>query len=292
MSSVLAPPTAAGGSSSADPPVQQPQEEITISVVSPAGPTASGPPPDPPLEEVAAAAVPVPVSSSSTAPSSSLPVLIVPEGSSTASLAKGIHMVIVVPSTDSPGTAAAGGLQALLVPAGFCSSRDVVDDAPSDPRQRNKSIRELRGWLLVLATLIASITYASGLSPPDGFQRDYQRRYSTLNGEPAWVVFEPVFRSLSPWRYDGFYYCNTAAFGLSLSIIVLLASQDLRELAKMKVLEIIVTLDLLMLLAAYITGSTFGMVQLLTCTVLVLIVPVALIVTSLGIWGKYFWNEL
>lgn len=97
---------------------------------------------------------------------------------------------------------------------------------------------------------------------------------------------------MSPRRNDAFYYCNTSAFALSLSIIVLLASQDLRELAKMKVLEIIVALDLLALLVAHISGSTFGVVQLLTCTVLVLVAPVALLAMSLGIWGKYFWDEL
>jgi di/tricarboxylate transporter len=79
---------------------------------------------------------------------------------------------------------------------------------------------------------------------------------------------------------------------LSLSIIVLLASQDLRRLAKMKVLEILVALDVLALLIAYIVGSTFGLRELGICAGLVIIVPVALVVMSSGVCGKYFWDEL
>ena len=74
--------------------------------------------------------------------------------------------------------------------------------------------------------------------------------------------------------------------------MLLVASQDLRRLAKIKVLEIIVALDVLALLMAYIVGSTFGLEELGVCAGLVLIVPVALVVMSSRICGKYFWDEL
>ncbi|XBJ13777.1 hypothetical protein VPH35_005900 [Triticum aestivum] len=156
-------------------------------------------------------------------------------------------------------------VQASLVPA----SRKEEDDAPAVQRARDKDAshnrkadRELRGWLMVLATVIASITYASGLNPPGGFQGGGGQRVT------------PVLRATSPRRYTTFYYCNTTAFALSLSIMLLVASQDLGRLAKVKVLEIIVALDL-------------GV-----CAGLVLIVPVALIVMSSRVYGKYFWDEL
>ncbi|KAE8821813.1 hypothetical protein D1007_00223 [Hordeum vulgare] len=118
------------------------------------------------------------------------------------------------------------------------------------------------------------ITYASGLNPPGGFQGGGGDRVA------------PVLRATSPRRYTTFYYCNTAAFALSLSIVLLVASQDLRRLAKIKVLEIIVALDVLALLMAYIVGSTFGLEELGVCAGLVLIVPVALIVMSSRVVGN------
>ncbi|KAM3364887.1 hypothetical protein ACQJBY_014945 [Aegilops geniculata] len=145
---------------------------------------------------------------------------------------------------------------------------------------------------MVLATLIASITYASGLNPPGGFQggdadSGFQGRHMGFPPRPT-----PVLRDASPWRYTTFYYCNTVAFALSLSIVLLVASEDLRRLAKIKVLEIIVALDVLALLVSYIVGSTFGLKELGVCAGLVLIVPVALIVMSSRVCGKYFWDEL
>jgi hypothetical protein len=201
-----------------------------------------------------------------------------------ASLAEGTHVLLVQPTT---GTAdSSGGLQALLVKA---SRRD--DDAPNQQARDNdsrKAARELRGWLMVLATVIASITYASGLTPPGGFL-DMDTLPRT---DPDYGPATPVLRFTSRNRYSTFYYCNTAALALSLSIIVLLASQDLRRLAKMKVLEILVALDVLALLIAYIVGSTFGLRELGICAGLVIIVPVALVVMSSGVCGKYFWDEL
>lgn len=194
--------------------------------------------------------------------------------------------VLLVQSTSTDSSPA--GLHALLVPA------IRRDDGPPDHRARNndsrKAARELRGWLMVLATLIASITYASGLNPPGGFQGG-----GTDSGFQQYGFIPrptPVLRDASPWRYATFYYCNTIAFALSLSIVLLVASEDLRKLAKIKVLEIIVALDVLALLVAYIVGSTFGFKELCVCAGLVLIVPVALIVMSSRVCGKYFWDEL
>ncbi|KAF7007597.1 hypothetical protein CFC21_022523 [Triticum aestivum] len=138
---------------------------------------------------------------------------------------------------------------------------------------------------MVLATLIASITYASGLSPPGGFEGEDDR----IN--PFTISGTPVRRNTFPRRYTTFYYCNTAAFALSLSIMLLVASENLRRLAKIKVLEILVALDVLALLIAYIAGSTFELKELGVCAGLVLIVPVALVVMSSRVCGKYFWDE-
>ncbi|KAF7014859.1 unnamed protein product [Triticum aestivum] len=253
MSPAIAPPTAGGGH---DPPTQQPEEEIAVRVI----------PASEDVEEPAAD------TTSFLCPLVPLP---------TATLANGMH-VLLVQSTSTDLSPA--GLQALLVPA------SCWEDGPRDHQARRnndsrKAARELRGWLMVLATLIASITYASGLSPPGGFQ-------SGDSDDDRFNPATPVLRYRSPWRYKTFYYCNTVAFALSLSTMLLVASQDLRRLAKIKVLEIMVALDVLALLMAYIVGSTFGLTELGVCAGLVLIVPVALVVMSSRVCGKYFWDEL
>ncbi|KAE8802095.1 hypothetical protein D1007_22372 [Hordeum vulgare] len=118
-----------------------------------------------------------------------------------------------------------------------------------DAHSRRKADRELRGWLMVLATVIASITYASGLNPRSGFQGG--------DGERVTPVRPPRHKP-----------------------------------HEVKVLEIIVAMDVLALLMAYIVASTFRLKQLGICAGLVLIVPVALIVMSSRVCGRYFWDEL
>ncbi|KAM3384380.1 hypothetical protein ACQJBY_008807 [Aegilops geniculata] len=246
MLPAVAPPTAEAGP---DPPAQHPEVEIiTMRVVSAAEDAEAEPAVD--------------------TTSLPCPVLLLP----TVSLAKGMHVLLVQPAPDSPA--------ASLVPASRGDDAPAVQQARDKDARNSKAARELRGWLMVLATVIASITYASGLNPPGGFQGGGGDRVT------------PVLRATSPRRYTTFYYCNTAAFALSLSIVLLVASQDLRRLAKIKVLEIIVALDVLALLMAYIVGSTFGLEELGVCAGLVLIVPVALIVMSSRVCGKYFWDEL
>ncbi|EMS68574.1 hypothetical protein TRIUR3_22431 [Triticum urartu] len=247
MLPAVAPPTAEAGP---DPPVNHPEVEIiTMRVVSAAEDA----------DEAEPAVDPT---------SLSCPVLLLP----TPSLAKGMHVLLVQPATDSPA--------ASLVPASRGDDAPAVRQARDKDARNSKAARELRGWLMVLATVIASITYASGLNPPGGFQGGGGDRVT------------PVLRATSPRRYTTFYYCNTAAFALSLSIVLLVASQDLRRLAKIKVLEIIVALDVLALLMAYIVGSTFGLEELGVCAGLVLTVPVALVIMSSRVCGKYFWDEL
>jgi hypothetical protein len=168
-----------------------------------------------------------------------------------------------------------------------------------DHREESAAGRELRGWLMVLATLIASITYASGLNPPGGFE--IVSLHSSHLSEPPTIssfakedrkVMAPVLRGTNLARYMIFFYSNTAAFSLSLSIILLLASRDLRRLAKTKVLEALLALDVTALLLAYVAGSSFGLVELGVCAGMVLVVPVALVVMSSRHYGKYFWDEI
>ncbi|VAH24128.1 unnamed protein product [Triticum turgidum subsp. durum] len=150
---------------------------------------------------------------------------------------------------------------------------------------------------MVLATLIASITYASGLSPPGGFERVKTPLLADPKRPPAasGTQMLPSLYLASPARCRVFYYANTAALALSLSLILLLGSQDLRRLARVKALdlEILVALHVVALLVAYLAGAgSFGDLQLLVCAGVVLVVPLALVAMSSRLCGNYFWDEL
>ncbi|PNT60781.1 uncharacterized protein LOC112269529 [Brachypodium distachyon] len=280
--SAVAPPLAATAAAGCDPPAQKPQEEI-ITV---------NPKPDLTMEEDPAAG--------------SYPVLVQITTASSSSLADGMPMLLMRSDDSLPGSLQGVQAPLQLVPA-TASFKDA-GAAPTTQHQqqvkRESAARELRGWLMVLATVVASITYASGLSPPGGFQRLHAE--SSSAGAVAATVapppphlgasfvdrMMPVLRDVSPTRYRTFYYSNTAAFALSLSIVLLLASHDLRKLAKLKALEALVGMDVLALLVAYIAGSTFSFVELVACVGLVLIVPLALVLMSSRLCGKFFWDEL
>uniref|UniRef100_J3LVN0 PGG domain-containing protein n=1 Tax=Oryza brachyantha TaxID=4533 RepID=J3LVN0_ORYBR len=108
---------------------------------------------------------------------------------------------------------------------------------------------ELRGWLMVLATLTASITYAAALNPPGGaWQADDAANH--------FVAGYPVLRDKSPWRYFVFYYCNATSFAASLCIIVLLAVTKLFTETKIMVFSVLVALDMVGLAAAFVAGSS------------------------------------
>ncbi|KAF7040872.1 hypothetical protein CFC21_050739 [Triticum aestivum] len=212
------------------------------------------------------------------APAPDPPLLLQIPTAAASSLPKGVVHVLVVHSTGAP----TAGLQAVLVPAASCNGNAPVPDPIPPARDW-----ELRGWLMVLATLIASITYASGLSPPGGFQVKEVRTLGTASTKNQQQQFMPVLLEVNSFRYMMFYYANTLAFALSLSIIMLLASQDVRKLAKTKALKILVALDVLALWVAYICGSSFnGITQMVSLAI------VFVLLLALTIRGKYFWDEV
>ncbi|KAL6596695.1 hypothetical protein ACP70R_047338 [Stipagrostis hirtigluma subsp. patula] len=124
--------------------------------------------------------------------------------------------------------------------------REREDD---DNRKRERWLQEMRGWLMVLAVLAASVTYQAGLNPPGGFwQQD------DAHGN---VAGTPVLESKFPKRYRVFFYFNSTAFVTSVVIIVLLMNESFyHSEAKVEALEVIVVLDMAALMGAYIAGCT------------------------------------
>uniref|UniRef100_A0A0E0LAI2 PGG domain-containing protein n=1 Tax=Oryza punctata TaxID=4537 RepID=A0A0E0LAI2_ORYPU len=115
---------------------------------------------------------------------------------------------------------------------------------------RKAWFKEMRGWLMVLATVAASVTYQAGLNPPGGFWQEDDR----VAGHRAGY---PVLRDSVAARYQTFFYFNSTAFVTSLVIMVLLMSERFyRTETKVAALMVTTFIDLASLVGAYIAGST------------------------------------
>ncbi|RCV36426.1 hypothetical protein SETIT_7G318400v2 [Setaria italica] len=79
------------------------------------------------------------------------------------------------------------------------------------------TVKHSRKYLLIFATLVATVTYQAGLSTPGGFLSDSQS-----NGR---LAGDPMLRGHHPNRFMGFFYFNTTAFVASLVVIMLLMSR-------------------------------------------------------------------
>ncbi|TVT98984.1 hypothetical protein EJB05_55685, partial [Eragrostis curvula] len=140
----------------------------------------------------------------------------------------------------------------------------VSDDVVSTSTAEHKEwLKEMRGWLIVLATLAASVTYSAGLNPPGGFWQDKEDNH--VPGNP--VLRDGEFVK----RYLTFYYFNATAFATSLVIIILLLNERFyASEAKVAALTLTTMVDLMSLVGAYIAGSTRDMpnsiyIIVLTC---------------------------
>ncbi|KAF7091744.1 hypothetical protein CFC21_094301 [Triticum aestivum] len=115
----------------------------------------------------------------------------------------------------------------------------------------------LRKYLLLLATLVITVTYAAGFNPPGGVWQVIHE--GKLAGDP-------IIRQIHYRRYLAFFYCNAAAFAASLVVIVLiliLAVQHDKEKEKKKkdAVQVVLPLrgfmilDVLSLMGAYGAGT-------------------------------------
>nr|CAB3467816.1 unnamed protein product [Digitaria exilis] len=158
--------------------------------------------------------------------------------------------------------------------------KDVREIPVSDgsSAEHKEWLKEMRGWLIVLATLAASVTYQAGLNPPGGFWQDN-------NGH---IAGNPVLRDGKfVRRYLTFYYFNATAFATSLVIIILLLNERFyKSEAKVAALTLTTMVDLMSLVGAYIAGSTRDMANsiyiiVLTCFLFVCVVYIARVLPTL-----------
>jgi hypothetical protein len=128
--------------------------------------------------------------------------------------------------------------------------------AAAAAEQPNKDPWEysLRKYLLLLATLVATVTYGAAFNPPGGVWQD---------GDPSRdrIAGDPIIRETSYARYLVFFYSNATAFASSLVVIVLvlilavLHERGGTSLAPLRTLRVVMVLDLLSLMVAYAAGA-------------------------------------
>ncbi|KAL6622932.1 hypothetical protein ACP70R_032811 [Stipagrostis hirtigluma subsp. patula] len=104
----------------------------------------------------------------------------------------------------------------------------------------------LRKYLLLLATLVATVTYAVGLNVPGGLWQETQDGH---------IASDPILRDTHYRRYVTFYYCNAAAFAASLVVCLLLLLLDETSKLVLPALRVVMVLDLFGLMGAYAAGS-------------------------------------
>ncbi|TVU18322.1 hypothetical protein EJB05_34412, partial [Eragrostis curvula] len=111
----------------------------------------------------------------------------------------------------------------------------------------------LRKYLLLLATLVATVTYTAGFTPPGGVWEETDPAGHYLAGDP-------ILRHTSYARYVAFFYSNATAFASSLVVIVLILILSVRHemrcdsLGPVAVLRGFMVLDLVSLMVAYTAG--------------------------------------
>ncbi|XP_062228694.1 uncharacterized protein LOC133926684 [Phragmites australis] len=140
---------------------------------------------------------------------------------------------------------------------------------------------QLRKYLLLLATLVATVTYVAGLNLPGGaWQED------TQDGRAG----DPILEVAHYRRYLTFYYCNATSFAASLVVSLLLVVLDGTNTGWEAFLRVVMVLDLLGLMGSYVAGSCRDLFTTIYSAVLVSAVFAYIVLAfSSYLISNYWW---
>ncbi|CAL5038131.1 unnamed protein product [Urochloa decumbens] len=128
----------------------------------------------------------------------------------------------------------------------FKNAQSMTDE--QEPSDKMEELEQNRSFLLVLATLAATVTYVAGISPPGGFWPD--------DNKPQYLAGDPVLQDHHPRRFKAFLVCNATSFAGSLVIIIMLLSNTaVDHVVKSNALRLCVLVSLFGLMGAYGAGS-------------------------------------
>ncbi|KAF7005949.1 hypothetical protein CFC21_021029 [Triticum aestivum] len=113
----------------------------------------------------------------------------------------------------------------------------------------DSKLYELKEQLLLLTTLVATVTYVTGLNLPGGaWQTQQADGHAPLAGDP-------ILRDIHYRRYLAFYYCNGTALASSVVVCLILVMLRRDSPAWSVVLRVVMVLDLLGLMGSYAAGT-------------------------------------
>jgi hypothetical protein len=115
------------------------------------------------------------------------------------------------------------GTPVLLIPSGdgrlsaiaMNGVQQMVTTNPEVNGPTEKRTQDLQAWLLVIMSLVATVSFSAGLSPPGGFWGADDKK----DDNTKYVAGTAVMRDMFPRRYRIFMTGNTFAFTLALVAI-------------------------------------------------------------------------
>ncbi|XP_072980414.1 uncharacterized protein [Typha angustifolia] len=133
-------------------------------------------------------------------------------------------------------------------------------EAVKKEHQKMKAVfeKQMRGWMMILATLFASMTFQAGINPPGGFWQDdvtHIINNSTIRStENSYSAGSPILATKSSHRFSLFAWCNFLAFAFSMGIVFLMLSEKFISRIGAVALRGTIVLDMVLVLVAFGAG--------------------------------------
>ncbi|CAN6361517.1 unnamed protein product [Urochloa humidicola] len=158
-------------------------------------------------------------------------------------------------NAEGEGSHLAHGMEANteLKPEDDAEEPSAMENPKTGEEVEKEKLHAKRKYLMLLGILAASITYQAGLAPPGGVWPDN-------SGEHA--AGDPVMYDKRRHQYLAFFYSNSTSFVASVVVIVLMLPPSLNKKRWFPwwfgVMNTTIVLDLLGLLIAYASGSSWS----------------------------------